>query len=340
MSGTATGTPATRPGPPRSAGRSTDARFARLRPFVPLGVLLLICLGITLAEPHFATRANLVRIGIAAAIPMVLACGMTFVILLGSIDLSTEGTVAVAAVALSLLVKNYVNDNDFGLAALAAPIVLGAGLGLLNGALHVKLRVPSLIASLGIGFGGIGLATVVLGGITVRIADPIIRDIALTRLLGIPLSVWTAFGCVLAALFVQNYTRLGRWAYVLGGGEDVARLSGVPVGAVRMAIYTLAGVFYGIGGILCVAQFGEGQALIAQGYLFSVITAVVVGGTALTGGEGGILNSVVGTLLVTVLGNGMILVGVPPYVQQGVQGLLIIAAVALSIDRRRVRMVK
>lgn len=315
-------------------------RFARLRPFIPVAVLLLLCVGIALIAPNFLTRGNFVRLGVAAAIPMVLACGMTFVILLGSIDLSTEGIVAVAAVSLSLLVKNLVGPLDYGLWALPVPILLGALLGCVNGLVHVRLRIPSMIASLGVGFACIGVATVVLSGITVRVNDMDIRGIALTRLLGVPLSVWIALACTLVAWLIQTYTRLGRWSYVLGGGEDIARLSGVPVGRVRVGVYTLAGFFYGIGGILCVAQFGQSQALIAQGYLFNVITSVVVGGTALTGGEGGILKSLVGVLLVTVLGNGMILVGVPPYVQQGVQGLLIIVAVALSIDRARVRMVK
>lgn len=328
------------PAPERTPQRIAGARLGRLRPFVPLAVLLLLCIGITLIAPNFLTEGNLRRIGIAAAIPMVLACGMTFVILLGSIDLSTEGIVAVSAVALSLLVKNMVGGLDWGMWALPVPILIGAALGFGNGTVHVRLRIPSMIASLGVGFACIGLATVVLGGITVRISDPHIRDIALTRVLGIPFSVWIALACTLLAWLIQTYTRLGRWSFVLGGGEDIAKLSGVPVDRVRVAVFTLAGFFYGIGGILCVAQFGQSQALIAQGYLFSVITSVVVGGTALTGGEGGILNTVIGVLLVTVLGNGMILVGVPPYVQQGVQGLLIIVAVALSIDRARVRMVK
>jgi len=328
------------PAPVAVRGRAASPRLARLRPFVPAAVLLLLCVVITLIAPNFLSEGNFRRVGIAAAIPMVLACGMTFVILLGSIDLSTEGIVAVSAVALSLMVKNLVGSWDFGLWALPVPILLGAGLGCLNGTVHVRLRIPSMIASLGVGFACIGVATVVLGGITVRVSDPLIRDIALTRVLGVPFSVWTALACILLAWLIQTYTRLGRWSYVLGGGEDIAKLSGVPVGRVRVAVYTLAGFFYGIGGILCVAQFGQSQALIAQGYLFSVITSVVVGGTALTGGEGGILNTVVGVLLVTVLGNGMILVGVPPYVQQGVQGLLIIVAVALSIDRSRVRLVK
>lgn len=320
-------------GPRRIAG-------AQLRGLVPLGVLVLLCAIISIVAPEFSTLGNLRRLLTAAAIPMVLACGMTFVILLGSIDLSVEGVIAVGAVILSLLVANGVNQNDFGLAAVPLAILAGAAMGFINGLIHVRLRIPSLIASLGVGFAGIGLATLILGGSAVPVTDPLVQSIAFRRILGMPGIVWIAAASVAVAWAVQEYTRLGRWTYALGGGEDICRLSGIPIGRVRVAVFTLAGTFYGLGGALCVAQFGEGQALIGQGFLFTVITAVVVGGTSLAGGVGGILNSVIGVLVVTVLGNGMVLMGVHPEYQQGVQGVLIIAAIALSLDRARTRFVK
>jgi ribose transport system permease protein len=326
--------------PPRARAKARPWA-GRLRALVPLGVLILLCLAISFQAPRFLTWGNAIRVGVVGAVPMVLACGMTFVIILGSIDLSAEGTVAVAAVVFSLLVANPLTSFDLGLWAVPVPILIGAVVGLINGLVHVRLKIPSMIASLGVGFTGIGVATLILQGETLRISDGSVRAMALYRgVLGIPLAIWLAVAATAVAWMVQEYTRLGRWAYVLGGGEDIARLSGVPTGRVRVGIFALAGAFFGLGGALCVAQFGQSQALIAQGYLFSVITSVVVGGTALTGGEGGILNTVVGVLLVTVLGNGMILVGVPSYVQMGVQGVLIIVAVALSTDRSRVRMVK
>lgn len=320
-------------GPRRIAG-------VTLRGLVPLGVLVLLCAVISIVAPEFSTPGNLRRLLSAAAIPMVLACGMTFVILLGSIDLSVEGVIAVGAVILSLLVANDVNQNDFGPAAVPLAILAGTALGFVNGLIHVRLRIPSLIASLGVGFAGIGLATLILGGSAVPVTDPLVQSIAFHRVLGLPGIVWIAAASVVVAWLVQEYTRLGRWAYALGGGEDICRLSGIPIGRVRVAVFTLAGTFYGLGGVLCVAQFGEGQALIGQGFLFTVITAVVVGGSSLAGGVGGILNSVIGVLVVTVLGNGMVLMGVHPEYQQGVQGVLIIAAIALSLDRARTRFVK
>jgi ribose transport system permease protein len=189
-------------------------------------------------------------------------------------------------------------------------------------------------------FVGVGAANAILGGLAVRINDPLIRGLAIERFLGLPWGVWLALAALLVAWVIQDHTRLGRYLYALGGGEDLAALSGIPVARVRIAAFTIAGIFYAVGGILAAAQLGLGNALIGQGRLFTTITAVVVGGTALSGGQGSVLQTLVGVLIVVVLANGMVLMGVSPYVQQAVQGLMIIAAVALSIDRARMRIVK
>ena len=142
------------------------------------------------------------------------------------------------------------------------------------------------------------------------------------------------------AYLIQERTRTGRWLYAIGTDEMTARHAGIPIERTRIVIFGVAGLFYGLGGVLAAAQFGQGHALISQGRLFTTITAVVVGGTALSGGVGSVLNSVIGVFIVVVLANGLVLMGVEPYVQQGVQGLLIIAAVALALDRSRLDVVK
>ena len=315
--------------------------LARLRPWAPLLVLILLCLAIALINSNFLNPWNLVRLLNAAAIPTILAMGMTFVILMGSIDLSVEGVVALTAVLASLLVANQFNANDLGLiVAIPAALALGAVIGFINGYVHVKLRTPSFMATLGVGFACVGIATAILGGFTVRITDQDYRALALSRYFTVPLSVWIALVAVIVAYIIQERTRVGRWVYALGGDEEIARQSGVPVEWTRITVFTIAGVFYGLGGVLAAAQLGQGHALISQGRLFVTITAVVVGGTALTGGVGSVLNSVVGVLIVVVLTNGMVLAGLPTYVQQGVQGILIIIAVALALDRTRLSVVK
>jgi ribose transport system permease protein len=311
----------------------------RLAALAPLLVLLLLCAVITAFNPNFLSLGNFVRISQAAMIPLVLGLGATFIILMGSVDLSVEGVLTVGSVALSLLVLNGANGNDLGLAAVLLVLVAGALLGFVNGLVHVRLRIPSFMVTLGTWFVGVGLANAILGGLAVRITDPLIRGLAIQRALGLPWGVWLALAALALAWLVQTHTRLGRYLYALGGGEELAALSGIPVARVRIAAFTIAGIFYALGGVLAAAQLGLGNAQIGQGRLFTTITAVVVGGTALSGGEGGVLQTLVGVLIVTVLANGMVLMGVSPSVQQGVQGLMIIAAVALSIDRR-LRIVK
>lgn len=325
-----------------AAAASPPARptLARLRTYAPVVVLLLVFLVIGAIAPAFLSIDNLVRILNASAIPLLLAIGATYIILMGSVDLSVEGVVAIGAVLTALLVANDNNANNYGFLAIPAVVLMGGLFGFVNGVVHVKLKIPSFMVTLGMGFVGIGIATVLLAGERVRITDMGFRQLALGRFLGLPFGVWVAFAALIIAYVIQTRTRLGRWIYAVGGGEDILRLTTVPIGRVRILAFTLAGLFYGMGGVLSAAQLGQGHALMGQGRLFTTITAVVVGGTSLMGGLGGVQNTLIGVLIVVGLGNGMVLMGVPPYVQTGVQGVLIIIAVTLALDRSRVRIVK
>jgi len=316
------------------------ARRWRAASWAPVAVLVVLCAIISIINPNFMSFGNAQRIAQAAMIPLVLGIGATFIILMGSIDLSVEGGLTLAAVVLSLLTLNGANSNDFGIFAVLSVLIIGALFGFINGIIHVHFRVPSFMATLGTWFIGVGLANALLGGMAVRINDPWIRGLAIERFLGFPWGAWLALACLAVAFAIQNFTRLGRHIYAVGGGEELAVLSGISVVRVRIIAFTLAGVFYAFGGILAAAQLGLGNAQIGNGRLFTTVTAVVVGGTALSGGQGSVLQTLVGVLIVVVLSNGMVLMGVPPSVQIGVQGLMIIAAVALSIDRKLMRIVK
>jgi ribose transport system permease protein len=322
------------------ASTGTASLLTRWRNWAPVGVLLALCVFISLFNSNFLSVSNFVRLISSAAIPVVLTMGTTFIILMGSIDLSIEGAVAVTAVLVSLLVENDITDYSIGLLAVPIAVAAGGAIGFLNGFLHVRLKTPSFMTTLGVGFAGIGLATTILGGFTVRVSDQNIRMLSLGKALGLPFAAWIAAGTVLIGLVIQERTRIGRWVYAIGADEITARQAGVPVERTRIAVFTIAGLFYGLAGVLSVAQFGQGHALISQGRLFTAVTAVVVGGTSLSGGVGSVLNSVVGVFIVAILANGMVLMGVPPYVQLGVQGLLIIVAVSLALDRSRLDVVK
>jgi ribose transport system permease protein len=334
--------PQTEPGQVKPARPETRSRkwLERLKSFAPLLALLVLSLLIGLLNPRFFDFFNFVRIANSAAIPLVLAMGATFVILLGSVDLSVEGILALGAVVVAILVRNDMNQNSFGWTAPIFAIVAGAAIGFLNGFVHVRVRIPSFMVTLGSWFVGIGLATLILGGRNARVLDPEIRSLALTRFFNFPLAVWVALAVLLAAWLIERFTIFGRHVLAIGGGEDLALLSGIHVNRVKVLVFTLAGAFYGIGGVLAAAQLGQGNATIGDGRLFSTITAVVVGGTSLSGGAGGVLNTLVGVLIIAVLGNGMILLGISPDIQQAVQGIIIIIAVASSIDRQRMKFVK
>jgi ribose transport system permease protein len=325
---------------PASAATAPPRRRWRPAAWAPAMVLVLLCLIVAAFNRNFLSLGNFVRMSQDAAIPLVLGVGETFIILMGSIDLSVEGILTLGAVILSLTALNGTNDNDYGAAAVLLVLAVGALIGFANGVIHVRLKTPSFMATLGTWFVGVGIANALLGGMATRINDPWIRGLAIERLFGFPWGVWLALACLAIAFVIQNYTRFGRHVYALGGGEDLAALSGISVAAVRIVAFTLAGVFYAIGGILAAAQLGLGNAQIGNGRLFTTITAVVVGGTALSGGQGGVLQTLVGVMIVSVLSNGMVLMGVPSSLQIGVQGLMIIGAVALSIDRKTMRIVK
>lgn len=315
-------------------------RHWRLRTFAP--VIALVCLSTitTILNPRFMTVTNFWNIANQTSIILVLGVGMTFVILMGSIDLSIEGIMALTSVIISLLVANSANSNNFGVWGVLAGLAVGTMMGFVNGIVYVKVRIPSLMVTLGMWSIGLGLATILNQGVNIRIEDPGVRALALHSTLGLPNLAWVAMGVLLVGLFIQRYTRLGRYAYAIGGGEDLAKLSGVPVGRYKVLIFTMAGFFAGIGGLLTAARLGVGTAQVGEGTLFAVITAVVLGGTALTGSAGGVVQTLVGVLTVVVLNNAMILTGIHPYIQQGVQGVIIVIAVALTIDRTRILIMK
>ena len=325
----------------KAAALAGGAWSKQWRRWAPVAVLVGLCIIIGLFNPNFFGGANFVRMLNTAAIPLVICMGVTFVILMGSIDLSAEGVIAICAVAASMLVANDFTGIAIGLFSVPAAILIGSLVGLLNGLIHVKFRIPSFMTTLGMGFAGIGVATAILGGVMVRISDSSFRDyLSLGRVFDIPAAVYIAGVAVIVAYVIQERTRIGRWVYAIGTDEATARNAGIPVDRTRIIVFGIAGAFYGLAGALSAAQIGRGHALISQDRLFTAITAIVVGGTALSGGVGSVLNSVIGVFIVIVLTNGMVLMGIEPYVQKGVQGLLIIAAVALALDRSRLDVVK
>lgn len=313
----------------------------KLRKWIPLFVLVGLCLFFAALNPNFMSLRNFARIAISSSPALMVATGVTFVILMGSIDLSMEGTVAVCAVMFALILNALGGSvAGWGWVAIPGALLIGAVLGAVNGAVHVKLRIPSFMASLSLGFTGIGLSLLITGGDRILIEDPLFRSLLTVRVWGFPLMVYAAVICLLVAWFIQDNTTTGRNFYAVGGGEDLARASGLNVGRVRVIGFILAGIFYALGAIFAVARLGIAETETGRNFMFISITSVVVGGTALRGGSGGVWNTLVGVLIVNVIGNGMVVIGLADYFQDGMLGLLVIAAVCLSADRRSLSFVK
>lgn len=307
----------------------------------PIALAVIFCVFAVMSE-QFRSFDNIQNIFDAAAVLGVVTCGITFVLMMGSIDLSAAGVMGASALAVALLVENNRNGNDWGLIGIAVAVLLGAALGAVSGLALVLLKVPSFMTTLGVSAVGLGIATLLFNGVQPNISDAFLEGWATERLLGFSWLTWIAVGCVLAGWLIQRFTRLGRYAYAIGGAEEVLSLSGVKVAPYKVAVFTLAGAFYGLGGVMVTSQLGAGLVQAGDGYDFSAITAAVVGGTLLTGGRGGVLHSAVGVLLIMVLTNGLVQIGVSPYWQGGVQGLIVVAAVAAAVipQRRRNQVVK
>jgi ribose transport system permease protein len=326
----------------RATGSPRAAQVLRVRSWGPVLALILLCVAFTIASSRFATIDNARAIADQASIVCVLSVGLTFVILVGAIDLSIEGVMAATSTIVALLVANTVNDNELGYAGVLVAVAAGAAIGLVNGLINTRLRVPSFMVTLGTGAIGLGIATALFGQTPPRILDPDLRSWALEQTFGTSRLVLVALGCVLLGLVIQRYTRMGRYAYVIGGGEDVARLSGIRVERYKTLVFTFAGLMFGLGGVMVAMRSGVGSPTAGSGDLFAAITAVVVGGTLLSGGRGGVLHSVVGVLIITVLDNGMLLLGADESLQRSVHGLLIVIAVGLATWslRNRMRVIK
>ncbi len=309
--------------------------------WAPLIVFLVLVVFFTAMEPRFFSVRNFARIGISSAPALMVAVGVTFIIIMGSIDLSMEGTISVSAVvfAFAFLAMGGVLAS-FAWLALPLALLTGAAIGLINGLVHVKFKIPSFMASLSMGFVGTGFALLLTGGDRLRIEDELFRSLLTTRWFNFPVMVYVAGFFLLIAVFIQNRTALGRNFYAVGGGEDLAHASGLNVNRVRVLGFMLAGIFYAVGALLAVGRIGIAETATGNGFMFVSITSVVVGGTALWGGKGGVWNTLIGVLIVNVINNGMVVIGLPGYVQHAVLGFLVIVAVVLSTDRKSVSFVK
>jgi ribose/xylose/arabinose/galactoside ABC-type transport system permease subunit len=284
----------------------------------------------------FFSVANLVNVVLSVAVIAILGVGMTAVIIIGGIDLAVGSAVALIGIIAAVCAHAAGSSPALAAAmAIGAGLVTGALTGALTGTFVARLRIPAFLATLAFLSIDRGLAFVIGGGRSIGDLPPALLVIGQRVLLGVPVPVWLMGAVVWLGWFILTRTVWGRWVYAIGGNEQATWLAGVNTRAVMFWTYVANGLVVGIAGLVLTARLGAAVPNAGLGYELDVIAAVVVGGTALTGGRGSVLGTLAGAVFIGVLNNALNLADVDPYLQRIAVGAVILAAVL--VDRLRSR---
>lgn len=322
--------------------RSIVADRQKLQTIVTLLVLVLMIIVFSFFNPRFLTLSNFQNLARNTAPLIIAASAMTAVMIARGLDLSVGSVLAACSVvAASLAVKGV----PLPLAFLGA-LAFGALIGFLNGAIIVRMRVSPIIVTLGSLNIARGIAYLITPSAILVGLPPNWSAIGTAKLGPFPMPILIAAVVALVYGWASQRTKFGKHVYAVGGNEEAARLSGVPVERTLISLYVLSGMMAALAGIVLSSRVGSGDPNIGVGFELEVIAAVIIGGTSLSGGEGRIIGTVIGAVIVGVLSNGLNLSGVEPFWQYVAQGLVLIAAVVvdkrvnervLRIGRRRAR---
>lgn len=300
----------------------------RLLPFLSLIVLFV---ALAIASPHFLTQTNLSSVVRQTAVINIMSLGMTIVIIAGGIDLSVGAILAMSGVLGTMAMEGGVPAP----AGVLIGVLTGLFWGFVNGILTARLRIAPFIVTLGT-LGIIrGITLIITNGLPVHRVPPGFAFLGAGNLLGVPFVLWVVVICALATHVILEHTRLGRYAFAIGSNPDAAVYAGVPVGFVITAVYALGGLLTGLAGMIEASRLMTGQPTAGNGYELQAIAAVVIGGGSLHGGEGSVVGTLIGALIMGLLSNGSDLLGISPYLQQAIIGAVIILAVTLDELRKR-----
>ena len=293
--------------------------------------LIILCTVFTIANSRFLSLANFMNIFQQVAVVAIAAFGMTWVILLGEIDLSVGSIIAVAGMVGA---QSLALGTGFP-AALLITIIAGAILGAVNGLLTARLLLPSFIVTVATMSIYRGLVSLPTGGAPLMISDPNWQAIGANHFLGVPLIIWILLVLFLANHIALSMTVFGRETYLTGGNREAALYSGIRVNRIKIIIFTLSGVMSAIAGILLSSRLYSAQTNAGLSYELDAIAAAVLGGTSLSGGVGTMPGTLIGALIIGVLNNGMNMLSVPYFYQLIVKGVVIIIAVWLDVRAKR-----
>jgi ribose transport system permease protein len=317
----------------KSGGVATFLR-SQMRNIAPFLTLILLFAFFAVASPSFATIDNVGNILTQVSVTGVIAVGLTFVILCAEIDLSIASIANVTGIAVAYftLQDSYVNIANVplpGWAAILLALLLCAMLGLVNAMGLTLIGIPSFIMTLAM--------MQIAAGISALLVRGQIATLGSGSIGGIPWIVIVAAVMLLAGHLVLTYTRFGRYVYMVGGNREAAEYSGLNVNLILGSVMVIAAVCSGIGGMLGVAHFGSAQQNEFDTYLLDSIAAVVVGGTSLFGGRGGIGNTIVGLFVLGVLNNGLDHVNIDSFLKILIRGVILLAALVINVYAQRLR---
>lgn len=302
----------------------TWVRRIPLRENIVYVAFFVLCAVFSRATPYFLTVQNFGIIILETAATAAIACGMTYVMIGGDIDLSVGAMYAFSGTFAADLMQNHWSWQAATLAALGAGVLLG----LCNGFLSVRSGIPSFLITLGTLGIVSGLALTITGTAAITIYDQQFGQVFGTgHLLGIQAPIWWAGGVAIITGVVLSRTAYGRYVYAVGGDREASRLAGIPVGTIRIANFVLAGFLAALAGLTIAARLSTGIPTIGGDLELDVITAVVIGGTNLFGGKGYIFGTIIGALIITIIANGLVLTGINANMQTTIKGAILILTV-------------
>jgi ribose transport system permease protein len=313
-----------------AVGALLRAGIGRLAPAFGLLLVILVFALITDSPARYLSAYNLRIVLSQTVIVAIGAIGMTMIIVSGGIDLSVGATIALTGVITAITLRQGWSPW----LALAAAVVVGGVVGLINGTLIATLRVVPFIVTLGMLGVARGVAKWVAHEQTVIVPSTWINDLLVSfpkqAWLVFAPGVWIALGLALVAAFVLSHTVFGRRIFALGSNEAAARACGIDTSRLRVAIYGSAGLLFGLAGVMQMSRLRLGDPTVANGAELDIIAAVVIGGGSLAGGEGSIVGALIGALIMAFLRNGCQQMGWPNYIQEIIIGTIIVLAVALD----------
>lgn len=300
--------------------------------FVP-GLLVVLLIILSFASPVFFSSRNFGQILVQASTLGMVAVGATYVIIAGDLDLSIGANVALSGVMTAIAMAQW---NLPWVAGVGVGIGCGLIIGILNGLLSAYLRVAAFIATLGTGVVATGIAVYLTKGLTIAGLPDVFGDLAKARILGLQALVWWMLGIFVIGGIILHFTNYGIRVFAVGGNRDAAYLAGIPVARTRLLAFVIAGFTGGIAGVLLTARVQAGQPGISQTLTLYATAAVILGGTSILGGQGSLLRTFFGILLIAVVQNGLDILGVDYALQQVAVGtVFILAACSEALRRRR-----